>query len=178
MKKLFYHIENYNAEKHFLSLLREKREVGAQIRLWWRDDDVCEITNELKQLITFINIYKIPVYLSVIPSNLTSSTITLLNHIKYVSILQHGYSHKNYAYGKYYNNKKSTPPTLIDLNSNVDVPMYISGLESDKIYDNNIINVNFASVDLLEFGEKYFKTHATNDLNSIHPIYVDYVNAN
>ena len=40
------------------------------------------------------------------------------------------------------------------------------------------IFINFTSLDLLEIGKKYFEINATNDLNSIHPIYIDYINAN
>ena len=46
MKKIFYYIENYNVERYFISLLKKKKELGIKIRLWWRDDDVYEITDE------------------------------------------------------------------------------------------------------------------------------------
>ena len=66
------------------------------------------------------------------------------------------------------------------LNSALDsnIPIYISGLDSNHTYTNNMINVYFTSSDLLEIGKKCFKIQATNDLNTIHPIYIDYINVN
>ena len=70
-------------------------------------------------------------------------------------------------------------PLILDLNNIVEIPIYLSGLDSYDIYDNNIINVDFTSLDLLEVGKGCFhKNQATNDLNSINPIYIDYINAN
>ena len=65
---------------------------------------------------------------------------------------------------------------MIDLKNKIDIPIYISGLESSRNYNNNIINVNFNSLDLLEIGKKYFKSKATNNINSINPMYIDYTN--
>ena len=48
------------------------------------------------------------------------------------------YSHKNYAYAQKYNNGRKVDPKLIDLNDKIDVPMYISGLDSSNTYDNNM----------------------------------------
>ena len=87
------------------------------------------------------------------------------------------HSHKDYVYGlKYNNGKKDSMPKLIDLNNNFGVPMYIYGLELGYAYDNNIIDINFSSVELVEFGKKYFISKYKKDLNSIHPIYIDYIN--
>ena len=86
------------------------------------------------------------------------------------------YSHKDYAYAQKYNSNGEIvkSPKLIDLKSKTDTPIYMSGLV--KKYDNNIVNVNFTSLDLLKIvkEEKLYK-QAINDLNSINPIYIDYM---
>ena len=87
------------------------------------------------------------------------------------------HSHKDYVYGlKYNNGKKDSIPKLIDLSNNFGVPMYIYGLKSGYTYNNNIIDVNFSSIELIEFGKEYFISKCKKDLNSIHPIYIDYIN--
>ena len=87
------------------------------------------------------------------------------------------HSHKDYVYGlKYNNGKKDSIPKLIDLNNNFEVPMYIHGLKSGYVYENNIIDVNFTSIELIEFGKEYLISKYEKDLNSIHPIYIDYIN--
>ena len=112
-----------------------------------------------------------------IPVNSFDIINSKINSIKesfYICI----HSHKDYAYGQKYNNGKTSNPELIDLNNTIDIPIYISGLSKGNIYNNDIINVNFTSLDLLKIGQRYFDSEATNDLNSIHPIYIDYINAN
>ena len=87
------------------------------------------------------------------------------------------HSHKDYAYGQKYNNGEKSTPELINLNDYIDIPVYISGLPKNNIYNNDLINIDFTSLDLLEIWQKYFDSKATNDLNSINPIYIDYINA-
>ena len=64
-----------------LSLLKtilNKKQNGNNIQAWWRDDDICENTNELDSLIQFVESYNIPAFLSVIPYIMTQSTISKL----------------------------------------------------------------------------------------------------
>ena len=88
------------------------------------------------------------------------------------------YSHKNYAYGIKCKNGSISKPEIIDLNNNIDIPIYISGLDSDNLYDNNIIKVNFNSIHLIDFGKRYFTSNYEYDLNSINPVYIDYLSEN
>ena len=44
-----------------------KKQNGYNIQAWWRDDDICEDTNELDSLIRFVESNNIPAFLSVIP---------------------------------------------------------------------------------------------------------------
>ena len=74
-----------------------KKQNGYDIQAWWRDDDICENTNELDSLIRFVESNNIPAFLSVIPDKLTQSTISKLKIYKNIFVLQHGYSHINYA---------------------------------------------------------------------------------
>ena len=87
---------------------------GFKIRVWWRDDDVFEATEELNKLIQFIEKNGVPVHLSVIPKNLTDNAIDLLKSQNKITILQHGYSHTNYA-------KVGEPLNEYGMNRTVDV---------------------------------------------------------
>ena len=86
------------------------------------------------------------------------------------------YSHKHYAYGVQYKNGHRSKPKLIDLNSNHEIPIFISGLDSNCVYDNDIVSINFSSKEVIDFGKKYFESGCKNDLNSIKPVYIDYIN--
>ena len=87
------------------------------------------------------------------------------------------YSHKHYAYGIKYKNGKQSNPQLLDLNNNLNSPIYICGLDHENLYDNDIIRISFDSNDVMDFAEKYFDLNLKRDLNSVSPIYIDYVNA-
>ena len=86
------------------------------------------------------------------------------------------YSHKNYAYGKRYDDKKENRAELINLEDKIDIPIYLSGMESIDQYKNDIVKIDFDSSDSIEIGINQFKNEKIKDLNSINPIYIDYNN--
>jgi len=74
-----------------------KKQNGYHIQAWWRDDDVIDDTEELKKLISFSCLNKIPVNLAVIPQKLSNEAVILIKQYAHLSVIQHGYSHTNYA---------------------------------------------------------------------------------
>ena len=84
------------------------------------------------------------------------------------------YSHKEYIYAKKYACEKKNKPQLISLKENIEITIYISGLEGIEKYDNNIINIAFDSLDLIQLGMDKFNSNNFCELNSITPMYIDY----
>ena len=79
------------------SVINIERNSDYEVKFWWRDDDVSDSTEELKNLISFSDLNKIPVNLAVIPQNLSNEAIKLIKQNSHISVVQHGYSHINYA---------------------------------------------------------------------------------
>ena len=79
------------------SVINIERNSDYEVKFWWRDDDVSDSTEELKILISFSYLNKIPVNLAVIPQNLSNEAIKLIKQNSHISVVQHGYSHINYA---------------------------------------------------------------------------------
>ena len=87
------------------------------------------------------------------------------------------YSHKDYIYSKKYDKNEDNKPRLISLKEDLESPLYINGLENIAgEYNNNIINIDFNALDLINIGINRFKNEKICDLNSISPIYIDYNN--
>ena len=78
-------------------LINSGRDSDYEVKFWWRDDDVFDSTEELKELISFSCLNKIPVNLAVIPKKLSNEAIKLIKQYTHISVVQHGYSHINYA---------------------------------------------------------------------------------
>lgn len=70
---------------------------GATATLWWRDDDACVLTPQLRQLVEIADTAKVPLHLAVIPARLEPQATKLLSQSPNTWILQHGFSHKDYA---------------------------------------------------------------------------------
>ena len=68
-----------------------------KVLFWWRDDDISDVTEGLTNILMISEIYKIPIYISVIPERISDDAISLINEYSNISVLQHGYSHNNYA---------------------------------------------------------------------------------
>jgi hypothetical protein len=67
-------------------------ESGCRIELWWRDDDAVADTPALRRL---VEIATVPLALAVIPANLEGSLPASLKSHQSVSVLQHGFGHRN-----------------------------------------------------------------------------------
>jgi hypothetical protein len=67
---------------------------GRAVELWWRDDDAVADTDALRRLLASLTV---PVALAVIPARLEPSLPALLKSHGSVSVLQHGFDHRNRA---------------------------------------------------------------------------------
>lgn len=76
-------------------------EAGRTATFWWRDDDAADHTEALDTLLYLRDTLDVPLALAVIPAQATSALRDRLNHTedtsKNIAVLQHGYSHKNFA---------------------------------------------------------------------------------
>ena len=67
---------------------------GRPVELWWRDDDAVADTAALRRLLAQAGV---PIALAVIPARLEPSLPALLKSHGAVSVLQHGFDHRNRA---------------------------------------------------------------------------------
>lgn len=74
------------------------QDAGLQATFWWRDDDVIAPTQALDTMLDLSNDYHAPLALAVIPECVLPDLADTLNPHPNVSILQHGFSHINYAH--------------------------------------------------------------------------------
>lgn len=70
---------------------------GRSATLWWRDDDADSASPALTRLLTLHRSTGAPLALAVVPRRLDASLTRLLAAEDGVSVLQHGYSHDNFA---------------------------------------------------------------------------------
>jgi peptidoglycan/xylan/chitin deacetylase (PgdA/CDA1 family) len=70
---------------------------GRRADLWWRDDDACRDSPALRALLDTAAATGVPVALAVIPALLEESLVDRLQQAPGVTILQHGYAHRNHA---------------------------------------------------------------------------------
>jgi hypothetical protein len=75
-------------------------EAGLTATFWWRDDDAADHTPALDRLLELRGRLDVPLALAVIPANATSGLRDRLAYETDVSVLQHGYSHKDFASGE------------------------------------------------------------------------------
>ncbi|NKB63777.1 MAG: hypothetical protein GKR95_17235 [Gammaproteobacteria bacterium] len=71
--------------------------LGEEAIFWWRDDDAQSYTLELQKLLDLSNKFSVPVSLAVIPQGLDVSLGADIDPYPLVTVLQHGFSHQNYA---------------------------------------------------------------------------------
>ncbi|MAA98648.1 MAG: glycosyl transferase family 28 [Stappia sp.] len=71
-------------------------ERGRSIPVWWRDDDAIEPSAPLERLIGIANAHGCEVALAVIPHDATQALAERIAAEPFVSVLQHGYRHRNY----------------------------------------------------------------------------------
>src|SRR5262245_22223128 len=74
-------------------------DAGRKVELWWRDDDAIADTPQLRRLLALTHVPRlhVPLALAVIPSGLEPSLAALLADRDGVSVLQHGFDHRNRA---------------------------------------------------------------------------------
>lgn len=73
------------------------RDAGRRATLWLRDDDACSDTTALRRLLDLAETHEAPVALAVIPHGLEASLVAALARSDRVTIVQHGYAHRNHA---------------------------------------------------------------------------------
>jgi len=82
------------------SLERELEAWRSQSRvvgLWWRDDDAGAVTDSLERLLAMSASHRVPLALATIPQAITPELSGALASADTVSVLQHGFAHRNYA---------------------------------------------------------------------------------
>jgi hypothetical protein len=73
------------------------RASGRRAELWWRDDDACRDTPALHRLLEIATATNVPVALAAIPALLDQSLVDCVRQAPTVTVLQHGYAHRNHA---------------------------------------------------------------------------------
>ena len=70
---------------------------GQVATFWWRDDDANQAEETLDQLLQASALHQVPLALATIPDSLASPVARAVLDTPTVTVLQHGFSHKNYA---------------------------------------------------------------------------------
>ncbi len=70
---------------------------GRRATLWWRDDDAAEPGAALERLLALAVTHDLPLALAVIPARATKALAQRLAEAEGVTLLQHGYAHRNHA---------------------------------------------------------------------------------
>ena len=72
-------------------------ELHRSATFWIRDDDAQALTSSLERLLALGQRYEVPLGLAVIPDGCRPALCTALGSYEGVSVLQHGFAHKNHA---------------------------------------------------------------------------------
>ena len=70
---------------------------GRPATLWLRDDDACRDSTALRRLLDVAEANAVPLALAVIPALLETSLPAAVAPCTHVTIIQHGYAHRNHA---------------------------------------------------------------------------------
>ena len=70
---------------------------GRTATFWWRDDDATALTPALETLLRRAERFQVPLCLAVIPAAADQALAARLAEMPLVSVLQHGYAHRNWA---------------------------------------------------------------------------------
>lgn len=73
------------------------RAQGRRAVLWWRDDDACSDSPALQKLLQISSAIDVPVALAAIPVGLEPSLVDAVARCAQVTVVQHGYAHRNHA---------------------------------------------------------------------------------
>lgn len=69
----------------------------CEASIWWRDDDAHRPDPNLDRLLATALQVNAPLHMATIPAKLTDGVIAQLKSVPHVKIVQHGYSHTDYA---------------------------------------------------------------------------------
>jgi peptidoglycan/xylan/chitin deacetylase (PgdA/CDA1 family) len=83
--------------QRFAETLDQAAARGMKIRFWWRDDDAVDVTPSLEKLLAVSQKYEVPLALAVVPKQATAALAKRLEKEPNVSVLQHGWRHRNHA---------------------------------------------------------------------------------
>ena len=73
------------------------RAQGRRANLWWRDDDACRDSPALQKLLQIASASEVPVAVAAIPAELELGLVDAVARCAQVTIVQHGYAHRNHA---------------------------------------------------------------------------------
>ena len=73
------------------------RDGGRRATLWCRDDDACRDSPALQQLLGIATAVQVPIALAAIPAGLEPSLVDAVAASNIVTVIQHGYAHRNHA---------------------------------------------------------------------------------
>jgi hypothetical protein len=80
-----------------VDLLSRAEAEGRTLPFWWRDDDAVDATPALDRLLALAQRHRLHLALAVIPRDATAALAARLSGEERVTVLQHGWSHANYA---------------------------------------------------------------------------------
>lgn len=83
--------------QRFAESLDQAAARGTKISFWWRDDDAVDATPALERLLALSGKYDLPLALAVVPKPATAALAERLARTPNVSVLQHGWRHRNHA---------------------------------------------------------------------------------
>jgi len=88
----------HDAQMHRLyCALNDRKDAGAPVQFWLRDDDAVEPTKPLDDLLALTTRYAIPLTLAVIPALSTDELAQRLITTRHVAVAVHGWLHKDHA---------------------------------------------------------------------------------
>lgn len=86
-----------SGREQLVDLLERASARSTLIKLWWRDDDAIDATPALDRLLDIAGRYKLPLAIAVVPKQATEALAGRLNQEPLVSVLQHGWRHRNHS---------------------------------------------------------------------------------
>lgn len=73
---------------------------GREATLWWRDDDAVDGSSALDRLLDLQAARAVPLGMAVVPMGATRALAARLETATQITVLQHGYAHRNHATDK------------------------------------------------------------------------------
>ncbi len=73
------------------------RAAGRYADLWCRDDDACRASPALDRLLGIARDAEVPVALAVIPALVEPGLVDAVAQVRFATVVQHGYAHRNHA---------------------------------------------------------------------------------